>query len=62
MTSAQYRAAIAALGLTQAGAAELLDISLRTSHGYANGEPIPRAVELLFRLMAETECSAAHLS
>ncbi len=61
MTPAQYRAAIAALGLTQAGAAEFLGISLRTSHGYANGEPIPVAVEKLFRLMHETECSAQHL-
>ena len=45
MTLSQYRAALAALGLTQAGAAELMHISIRTSNGYANGWPIPFLVE-----------------
>ncbi len=53
MTPAQYRAAIAALGLTQAGAAEFLGVSLRTSHGYANGQPIPKAIGLLLALQAD---------
>ena len=45
MTLSQYRAALAALGLTQAGAAELMHISIRTSNGYANGWPRPFLVE-----------------
>ena len=51
MTAAQYRAAIAKLGLTQGAAAEFLAIALRTSHGYANGEPIPEATAKLLWLM-----------
>lgn len=53
MTSNQYRAALAALDLTQAGAAEFLGISIRSSHGYANGEPIPEAIAKLLRLMVK---------
>ena len=51
MTPNQYRAAIDSLGLTQAGAAEFLGISLRSSWGYANGEPIPEGYAKLLRLM-----------
>jgi len=51
MTAAQYREALAALGLTQARAAGYLDISVRTSNGYANGWPIPKTVELLLNLL-----------
>ena len=59
MTPNQYRAALERLGLTQDSAAELLGVSLRTSHGYANGSPIPKATAklllLLIRLETETE-------
>ena len=51
MTATQYREALATLGLTQARAAGYLDISIRTSNGYANGWPIPRTVELLLNLL-----------
>lgn len=51
MGRTQYRATIERLGLSQAAAAELLGISLRTSHGYANGEPIPEMVAALLRLL-----------
>lgn len=52
MTSTQYRAALSALGLSQAGAAEFLGLSLRTSQGYALGEyPVPESVAKLLRLM-----------
>lgn len=51
MTDKQYRNAIDKLGLTQAGAAEFLGVSIRTSHGYANGEPIPEGYAKLLRLM-----------
>ncbi len=50
MTSAQYRNALERLGLTQGSAALWLGISIRSSHGYANGEPIPEAVAKLLRL------------
>lgn len=52
MTPNQYRAALAALGLSQAGAATFFGISLRTSQGYALGEyPVPEAITKLLRLM-----------
>lgn len=52
MTPAQYRAALDRLGLTQAEAAKALGISVRTSHGYANGWPIPKVVILALRYLA----------
>lgn len=51
MTANQYRSVLDKLGLTQAGAAEFLGVSIRTSHGYANGEPIPEGYAKLLRLM-----------
>ena len=51
MTANQYNAALAALDLTQAEAAAFLGISIRTSHGYANGNPIPEGYAKLLRLM-----------
>ena len=57
MTAKQYRAVLAKLGLTQAGAAELLGVSIRTSHGYANGDPIPEGYAKLLRLMIRLKIS-----
>jgi transcriptional regulator with XRE-family HTH domain len=54
MTGKQYKAALAALGMTQEDAAAFLHISLRTSSGYANGAPIPEATAKLLRLMIDT--------
>ena len=54
MTSTQYRAALAALGLTQAEAAELMGYDVRTSNGYANGWPIPKLVGLYLDLLLKT--------
>jgi hypothetical protein len=51
MTPAQYRAALERLALSQGQAAKLLGVSLRTSHGYANGVPIPEGYAKLLRLM-----------
>ncbi len=51
MTPTQYRTALERLGLTQDSAAQFLDVSLRTSHGYANGSPIPEGTAKLLRLM-----------
>jgi len=43
------------LELNQVSAAAFLQISVRTSHGYANGQRIPCAVQLLLKLMIEHE-------
>lgn len=51
MTSKQYRTAIAKLGLTQAQAAEMLGVSIRTSSSYANGKAIPVATAKLLTVM-----------
>ena len=51
MSPTQYRNALERLGMTQESAAEFLGVSLRTSHGYANGSPIPVAFEKLLFLM-----------
>jgi len=48
--AAQYRAALAALKLTQQQAADLLRVSLRASQGYATGQPIPGPVAELLTL------------
>ena len=55
MTPEQYSAAIAALDLNQISAARFLDISPRTSHYYAHGQPIPRVVQMLLELMIELQ-------
>lgn len=59
MTLTQYRAALDRLGLTQAGAAKFLGISIRSAHGYANGEPIPEAIAKLLRLMVRLKLMPA---
>jgi DNA-binding XRE family transcriptional regulator len=51
MTANQYRSAIVRLELSQGDAAAFLGVSPRTSHGYANGSPIPEAISKLLRLM-----------
>jgi DNA-binding XRE family transcriptional regulator len=53
MNHNQYRTALERLGLTQDSAAEFLGVSLRTSHGYANGSPIPKPTAMLLRLMTQ---------
>jgi DNA-binding transcriptional regulator YiaG len=60
MTKKEYRAAIAALGLSQLAAAEFLGISPRTSRRWAAGDdpPDPRA-EMVLRIMLEYKMSVA---
>lgn len=53
MTPRQFKAALAALEITQETAAEVLGVSLRTINGYANGAPIPLATAKLLRLMVD---------
>lgn len=57
MTANQYRTALERLDLTQAGAAKFLGISIRSAHGYANGEPIPEVIAKLLRLMVRLNLS-----
>lgn len=65
MIAAEYREAIAALGLTQVGAAKLFGVNERTGRRWALGEQdVPRAVEIALRLMIRfevnpTDCSLA---
>lgn len=52
MTANEYREALAALGLSQVGAARLLAVNERTSRRWADGEQdVPRAVEIALKLM-----------
>ena len=52
MTANEYRAAIAALGLSQGGAAAFLGCAPRTSRKWALSEsPVPSAAALLLRFM-----------
>jgi len=46
MTPPEYRATIAALGLTQSEAARKLGIGVRTSHGYATTTNAPEKIRL----------------
>jgi hypothetical protein len=55
MTANQYRTALEKLGLSQGAAADFLEVSLRTSWGYANGEPIPGGYAKLLRYMVKHE-------
>ncbi|HKG76995.1 MAG TPA: hypothetical protein VKA90_05745 [Beijerinckiaceae bacterium] len=52
MTAAQYREAIAALGLTQVGAAELLGVGARASRHWALGaRAVPPPAERFLRFL-----------
>jgi hypothetical protein len=54
MDSTTYRAAIAALGLSQGGAARVLGVDARTSRRWALGEvPVPGTVQRLLWACAE---------
>jgi hypothetical protein len=56
MNAAQYKAALARLGLSQRGAAVFFDVDERTSRRWALGEqPPPRAVQIALELMLKYE-------
>lgn len=55
MTAAQYKTALARLGMTQGDAARFFNVTLKTSNVYANGGKIPEAVAKLLRLMVKLE-------
>lgn len=51
MTPTEYREALAALNLSQVGAARLFGVDPRTSRHWAAGSCPPQAVALCLRLM-----------
>jgi hypothetical protein len=51
MDKDEFRAACGRLGLSQAGAAGFFGYSIRTVHGWANGDEIPRPVAFLLRIL-----------
>jgi DNA-binding transcriptional regulator YiaG len=54
VTPIEFRAAIAALGMSQGSAAEFLGVSLRSVHGWARGDyPVPETVAKLIGLMVD---------
>ncbi len=53
MTATQYMSALESLELNQVSAADFLGISVRSSHGYGNGAPIPEPTAKLLRLMVK---------
>lgn len=58
MTLEEYRAAIAALGLSQVAAARLLGVDPRTSRKWATGErDIPEPAARMLRLMIAAKIS-----
>jgi hypothetical protein len=59
MTPAQYREAIALLGLSQVAAGDFLCGNPRTSRRWASGESaVPQPVALLLRLMVRLQLTA----
>lgn len=61
MTPSEYRAALAALGLSQLAAGRWLGVSKRTAQSYAKDGPSPpaaRAIHLLLSLPPEARKSA----
>ena len=62
MTSTEYREAIAALGLNQAGAAKLLGVDDRTSRRWACDErEVPETVARFLRLMIARKITPAQV-
>jgi hypothetical protein len=58
MKAKEYRAALAALRLSQGAAAKFLGVDPRTSRRWALGEvPVPRPVALLLRVMVRHKLS-----
>lgn len=63
MTPNQYRAAIAAVGLSQVAAARFFGVGDRTSRRWALGEyPIPPAVDYTLRLMVKHKVKPGDLN
>lgn len=60
MTSNQYRAALAKLGLTQVGAARLFGVNDTTSRRWA-AAGVTGTVEILLRLMLAGKVTAADI-
>jgi hypothetical protein len=59
MNAAQFNAALTELGLNQVSAASFLGLSVRTTHGYANGFDIPVPIAKLLRVMVRLKLDPA---
>ena len=60
MTADEYRAALQALGLNVSTGADFLDIGVRTSRRYANGQQaVSRPIALLLRVLIAKKVSPA---
>ena len=58
MTHTEYRAAIAALGLSQLGAGRFLGVSPRRAQSWALGErPVPVSIAMLLQIMVDFKIS-----
>ena len=56
MTDEQFRKALVELGIkSQAEAAAVLGVTLRTANGYANGMKIPATVQRFLQVLRETK-------
>jgi len=56
MTEEDFRKALVKLGIkTQAEAAAVLGVKLRTANGYANGMKIPAMVQRFLQVLQETK-------
>jgi transcriptional regulator with XRE-family HTH domain len=62
MTSADYRATLAALGLTQVGAAKLLGVAPRTSRRWARDKEAPPPVARFLTYLVRAEVSAERVT
>lgn len=62
MNPSDYRAALAALGLTQAAFGRLLALDKATPNRWATGAvPVPRSVALLLQLLASGKVTLADI-
>ncbi|MFL9499246.1 helix-turn-helix domain-containing protein [Rhodopseudomonas palustris] len=59
MKAKEFNAALEGLGLNQSSAALMLGVSIRTTHGWANGAVIPNPVAVLLRTMVRHDLGAA---
>jgi len=58
MTKFEFRRALEQLDLTQGTAAQFLGVSIRSTHGWANGDKIPIPVQKLLRVLVNAKITA----
>lgn len=62
MTPTLFRKAIATMGMSQGEAAIFMGVTRRTVNGWANGEPIPKTVEVLLSIMVDRQIAPADVA